>query len=64
MWRAVHSVRMVAIAAFPMIRAPAKPGHLVVGWGWMLWDFNWFRKRNADDLVPRLPTMRRTATSS
>jgi peptidoglycan/xylan/chitin deacetylase (PgdA/CDA1 family) len=24
-----------------------------VGWGWMLWDFNWFRARNADDLVPR-----------
>ena len=20
----------------------------------MLWDFNWFKRRNADDLVPRL----------
>ena len=26
----------------------------LVGWGWMLWDFNWFRARNADDIVPRL----------
>ena len=26
----------------------------LVGWGWMLWDFNWFKERNADDLVPRL----------
>ena len=26
----------------------------MVGWGWMLWDFNWFRARNADDIVPRL----------
>ena len=29
-------------------------GYVVVGWGWMLWDFNFFRARNADDLVPRL----------
>ena len=32
----------------------ARAGYLVVGWSWMLWDFNWFRERNADDLVPRL----------
>jgi len=24
------------------------------GWGLMLWDFDWFRKRSADRLVPRL----------
>jgi peptidoglycan/xylan/chitin deacetylase (PgdA/CDA1 family) len=37
-----------------MIRGAGKAGYLVVGWSWMLWDFNWFRARNADDLVPRL----------
>lgn len=37
-----------------MIRGAARAGYLVVGWGWMLWDFNWFKERNADDLVPRL----------
>ena len=37
-----------------MIQGAGKAGYLVVGGGWMLWDFNWFRKRNADELVPRL----------
>jgi len=26
----------------------------LVGWGWMLWDFNWFRQRTADATVRRL----------
>ncbi len=26
----------------------------LVGWGWMLWDFDWFRSRRADRIVPRL----------
>ena len=38
----------------PMILGAARAGYVVVGWGWMLWDFNWFKARNADDLVPRL----------
>jgi peptidoglycan-N-acetylglucosamine deacetylase len=38
----------------PMIIGAARAGYVIVGWGWMLWDFNWFRARNADDLVPRL----------
>jgi peptidoglycan/xylan/chitin deacetylase (PgdA/CDA1 family) len=38
----------------PMLIGAAKANYLVVGWGWMLWDFNWFRQRNADDIVPRL----------
>jgi peptidoglycan/xylan/chitin deacetylase (PgdA/CDA1 family) len=38
----------------PMIVGAARAGYVIVGWGWMLWDFNWFRARNADDLVPRL----------
>ena len=38
----------------PMIMGAARAGYLVVGWSWMLWDFNWFRQRRADDIVPRL----------
>jgi peptidoglycan/xylan/chitin deacetylase (PgdA/CDA1 family) len=37
----------------PMIMGAAKAGYVIVGWGWMLWDFNWFRARTADALVPR-----------
>ena len=38
----------------PMLMGASKAGYAVVGWGWMLWDFNWFRERTADDIVPRL----------
>jgi peptidoglycan-N-acetylglucosamine deacetylase len=27
----------------------------LVGWGWMLWDWNWFRRRTADSIVRRVP---------
>jgi peptidoglycan/xylan/chitin deacetylase (PgdA/CDA1 family) len=37
----------------PMLMGAARAGYTVVGWGWMLWDFNWFRRRTADALVPR-----------
>ena len=40
--------------SIPMLVGAERAGYTVVGWGWMLWDFNWFRERNADDLVPRL----------
>ena len=26
----------------------------LVGWGWMLWDWNWFRPRTADSIVERV----------
>jgi peptidoglycan/xylan/chitin deacetylase (PgdA/CDA1 family) len=26
----------------------------LVGWGWMLWDFNWFRRRTAESTVARI----------
>lgn len=26
----------------------------LVGWGWMLWDFNWFRPRTAESIVARI----------
>ena len=28
--------------------------HTLVGWGWMLWDWNWFRPRTADSIVTRV----------
>jgi peptidoglycan/xylan/chitin deacetylase (PgdA/CDA1 family) len=37
-----------------MLIGAERAGYLVVGWGWMLWDFNWFRERRADGIVPRL----------
>ena len=38
----------------PMLMGASRAGYRIIGWGWMLWDFNWFRGRNADDLVPRM----------
>jgi peptidoglycan/xylan/chitin deacetylase (PgdA/CDA1 family) len=37
-----------------MLLGADRAGYKVVGWGWMLWDFNWFRERTAGALVPRL----------
>jgi peptidoglycan-N-acetylglucosamine deacetylase len=37
-----------------LIAGAGRAGYQVIGWGWMLWDFNWFRARTADALVPRL----------
>jgi peptidoglycan/xylan/chitin deacetylase (PgdA/CDA1 family) len=31
-----------------------KIDHRLVGWGWMLWDWNWFRRRTADAVVERI----------
>jgi chitooligosaccharide deacetylase len=31
-----------------------KIDHRMVGWGWMLWDWNWFRARTADSSVSRI----------
>lgn len=28
--------------------------YTLVGWGWNLWDWNWFPPRTADSIVPRL----------
>jgi peptidoglycan/xylan/chitin deacetylase (PgdA/CDA1 family) len=28
--------------------------HQMIGWSWMLWDWNWFRARTADSVVNRL----------
>jgi peptidoglycan/xylan/chitin deacetylase (PgdA/CDA1 family) len=37
-----------------LIAGAARAGYRVVGWGVGLWDFNGFRPRTADSLVPRL----------
>ena len=37
-----------------MVMGAGRAGYTIVGWGWMLWDFNWFRRKTAEDLVPRL----------
>jgi peptidoglycan/xylan/chitin deacetylase (PgdA/CDA1 family) len=29
-------------------------GYRLVGWSWMLWDWNWFRRRTADSIVKRV----------
>ena len=29
--------------------------YTLVGWGWMLWDWNWFRARTADSTLGRIP---------
>jgi peptidoglycan/xylan/chitin deacetylase (PgdA/CDA1 family) len=36
-----------------MLAGASRAGYQVVGWGWMLWDFNWFRAKTADSLVSR-----------
>jgi len=28
--------------------------HRLVGWSWMLWDWNWFRQRTTDSIVRRI----------
>jgi peptidoglycan/xylan/chitin deacetylase (PgdA/CDA1 family) len=32
----------------------AQIDHVLVGWGWDLWDWNWFRRKTAASLAPRL----------
>ena len=37
-----------------MLDGAGGAGYRVIGWGWMLWDFNFFRAKTAKSLVPRL----------
>ena len=37
-----------------MLMGAARAGYHVVGWGWLLCDFDGFRAKSADALVPRL----------
>ena len=38
----------------PMLMGAAKARYLVVGWSWMLWDFNWGQARTANATVARI----------
>jgi peptidoglycan-N-acetylglucosamine deacetylase len=38
----------------PMYAALRQIDYTLVGWGWMLWDWDWFRERTAAHIVPRL----------
>lgn len=37
-----------------MLMGAARAGYTVVGWGWMLWDFNWFQRRTAEATIKRV----------
>jgi peptidoglycan/xylan/chitin deacetylase (PgdA/CDA1 family) len=37
-----------------MFRGLEQIDYKLVGWGWMLWDWNWFQRRTADSIVNRL----------
>jgi len=40
--------------SWPMYAGLEKIDHRMVGWSWMLWDWNWFRPRTADSIVNRV----------
>jgi peptidoglycan/xylan/chitin deacetylase (PgdA/CDA1 family) len=40
--------------SWPMYTALKKIDHRMVGWSWMLWDWNWYRPRTADSIVNRI----------
>jgi peptidoglycan-N-acetylglucosamine deacetylase len=37
-----------------MFAGLARIDHRLIGWGWMLWDFNWLRPRTADATFARI----------
>ena len=37
-----------------MYRGLEEVDYRLIGWGWMLWDWNWFRPRTADSIVRRI----------
>jgi len=37
-----------------MFAGVAQADYRLVGWSWMLWDWNWFRPRTADSVVARI----------
>jgi peptidoglycan/xylan/chitin deacetylase (PgdA/CDA1 family) len=40
--------------SWAMYRGLRKIDYRMIGWGWMLWDWNWFQKRTADSVVGRI----------
>lgn len=39
---------------WPMYRGLKRIDYRMIGWSWMLWDWNWFRARTATSVVNRL----------
>ena len=37
-----------------MFEGLAQIDHELVGWGWGLWDFNWYRRQDSTSLADRL----------
>lgn len=37
-----------------MYAGAKQAGYRIVGWGWGLWDFNWYRKREASGVASRI----------
>jgi peptidoglycan/xylan/chitin deacetylase (PgdA/CDA1 family) len=37
-----------------MLEGLKRIDYRLIGWGWMLWDFNWMRARTADDTFNRI----------
>jgi peptidoglycan-N-acetylglucosamine deacetylase len=45
--------------SWPMYAGLMRIDYRMIGWSWMLWDWNWFRRRTADAVVRRiLPRVR------
>jgi peptidoglycan-N-acetylglucosamine deacetylase len=40
--------------SWTMYRGLKQIDHRMIGWSWMLWDWNWFRKRTAESVVDRI----------
>jgi peptidoglycan/xylan/chitin deacetylase (PgdA/CDA1 family) len=40
--------------SWPMYAGLKHIDYRLVGWSWMLWDWNWFRKRTAESVVNRI----------
>ena len=38
----------------PMYAGLTKIDYRLIGWSWMLWDWNWFRQRTADAVIVRV----------
>ncbi len=42
--------------SWTMYQGLKKIDYRLIGWSWMLWDWNWFRARTADSVVKRVST--------
>src|SRR5262249_45381802 len=40
--------------SWPMYAGLKQIDYRMIGWSWMLWDWNWFRERTADSAVNRI----------